>query len=207
MSFAERQARRRLLELIDARARRFSSDDELWPIRVPREPLLLEDLSREALDGSGLVGEAALRARTLLYCEWDDGSAWELWIMNLPSGLKVFCDTGAGETRILASGGRHSSDQTDRQFLALLASTGGERFGIELAGGAPVRVRSPFLAPGGDGDVLVDFFVHLFEVTGTEGSLQAQLHQAARPAGPGAAGADFRDAVVSWLRLAASKIE
>ncbi|HUE97210.1 MAG TPA: hypothetical protein VMN39_11145, partial [Longimicrobiaceae bacterium] len=185
----------------------FSSDDELWPIRAPREPLLLEDLAREALDVSRLVGAASLRARTLLYCEWDDGSPWELWVMNLPSGLKVFCDTGAGETRILASGGRHSSDQTDRQFLEVLASTGGERFGIELAGGAPVRVRSPFLAPGGDGDVLVDFFVHLFEVAGTEGSVRDQLHQAGRPAGPGAAGVDFRDAVVSWLGLAASKIE
>lgn len=207
MSFAARQARRRVLESIEARARRFSSDDELWPIRVPREPLPIEDLVRETVpDTPWLVDPASLRTRTLLWCEWDDGSTWELWVMRLASGLKVFCDTGGGEARILASGGRHSSDDTDRQFMEALGASAGERFGIELAGGAPVRVRSPLAGPGGAGDLLVDFFVHLFEVTGTEETVLAQLDRAGRRPPPGVYGRDFRDAVVSWLGLVASKI-
>lgn len=208
MSFAERQARRRVKELIESRASRFSSDEELWPIRVPREPLLLHALVSEAApDEASLVSEASLRARTLLVCKWEDGSSWELWVMTLASGLKVFCDTGGGETRILATGGRHSSEQTDRQFMDALASSGGERFGIELAGGAPCRVRSLLRGSGASGDLLVDFFVHLFEVTGAEASVLGQLERAGRPAGRGAAGRDFRDAVVSWLDLAASNME
>lgn len=206
MSFAARQARVRLLELIEARARRFHSDDELWPIRIPREPLLLDELAREAVpDAHWLIDPAALRSRTLISCSWDDGSEWELWVLMLPSGVKVFCDTGGGETRILATGGRHSSDETDRQFLEALAASGGERFGIELAGGAPTRVRSPLAGEGG-GDLLADFFVHLFEVTGAEASVLEQLDRAGHPAPTGAHGRDFRDAVVSWLGLVASKI-
>jgi hypothetical protein len=206
MSFAARQARRRLLELVDARARRFHSDDELWPIRIPREPLLLDELAREAApDAHWLIDAAALRSRTLIACTWDDGSEWDLWVLMLPSGVKVFCDTGGGETRILATGGRHSSDETDRQFLEALAASGGERFGIELAGGAPSRVRSPLVGEA-DGDLLADFFVHLFEVTGTEATVLGQLDRAGRPVGWGVDGRDFRDAVVSWLGLVASKI-
>ena len=38
--------------------------------------------------------------------------------------------------------GRNAGDETDRQFLMLLSESAGETFGIEMAGGAPTRVRS-----------------------------------------------------------------
>lgn len=211
MSFAERQARVRVMEVVEARAKRFRSSEDLWPIRVPREPLSLEELVRQALPGGHVRFDVrSLRARTLLHLEWDDGSAWQLWVMVLSSGLKVFCDTGWDESRVLASGGRHSSDETDRLFLEVLAESGGERFGIEMSGGAPAIVRSSLPAPDRRDcpdypDCLVEFFVHLFEVTGTEASVREQLQEAGLTPGPGPGGTDFRDTVASWLEVAASK--
>lgn len=200
--FAERQARQRVVELVERQVARFRSDEELWPIRIPREPLLLEDIVRQALpDDHGTFDIEALRQRVLMALEWKDGSRWELWILRLPSGLKVFCDSGGGESRILATGGRHSSEQTDRLFLEHLAASGGERFGIEMAGGAPVRVR----AGGVDRELLVSFFVDLFEVTRTEGSVRAQLEEAGVPEEAAAGGTDFRHGVASWLDFVASK--
>jgi hypothetical protein len=203
MSYAARQARRRVTEVVERAVRRFGSDEDLWPIRVPREPLSLDDLVRQALpDDYGRPFDfATLRARTLLNLTWEDDSAWELWVMALPSGLKVFCDSGADEHRLLATGGRHASDETDRLFLERLAESGGERFGIEMAGGAPTLVR----AGGIERDRLIDFFVHLFEVTGAEASVRKQLDQAGVTVAEAAGGADFRHLVASWLDLAASK--
>lgn len=190
--------------MIESRATRFRSSDDLWPLRVPREPLSLVDLVRTALPvGAVPFDVLSLRTRTLLYCEWDDGSTWELWAMILPSGLKVFCDTGTDETRILASGGRHSSGETDRLFLEHLAESGGERFGIEMSGGAPTVVRSALASR----ELLVDFFVHLFEVTGAEASVRHQLDRKGVTPAHGPAGADFRDVVASWLGVVASKTE
>jgi hypothetical protein len=201
MTYAARQARLRVTEGVERAVRRFGSDEDLWPIRVPREPLSLDDLVRQALpDDHARFDVGALRARTLLHLTWEDDSAWELWVMMLPSGLKVFCDTGADEHRVLATGGRHAGAETDRLFLERLAESGGERFGIEMAGGAPTVVR----AGGIERDRLVDFFVHLFEVTGTERSVRQQLDRAGIPVPTAAGGADFRHLVASWLDLAAS---
>ena len=114
----------------------------------------------------------------------------------LPSGLKIYCDTGDDETRVLASGGRNEGDESDRAFLELLAESAGRHFGIEMAGGAPRSVRSPM-----DREFLVECFVDLFEVTGSEDSLRAQLPE---PQGertsPG--GLDFRTDVEAWLAAA-----
>ena len=71
---------------------------------------------------------------------------------------------------MLASGGRNEGDESDRAFLELFAESAGGHFGIEMAGGAPRSVRSPM-----DREFLVDRFVDLFEVTGSEDSLRAQL--------------------------------
>jgi hypothetical protein len=188
-------------EQVERRVRRFSSDEDLWPVRVPVEPLSLDAVIREALPESyERFDVQALRARTLLRLEWEDGSTWELWVLMLPSGLKVFCDTGGGEHRILATGGRHSSAETDRLFLEHLAESAGQRFGIEMAGGAPTGVR----AQGIERERLVDFFLHLLEVTGEEHSVRTQLEEAGTTVGVGPDGTDFRHAVASWLTLVAS---
>jgi hypothetical protein len=201
MSFAARQARLRVSEFVERSVRRFGSDEDLWPIRVPREPLRLDDLVRQALpDDHARFDTASLRARTLLHLAWDDGSQWELWVMTLPSGVKVFCDSGADEQRVLATGGRHSSAETDRLFLERLAESGGERFGIEMTGGAPAVVR----AAGLDRAWLIDFFVHLFEVTGAQGSVRQQLDEAGIVVEDAPGGHDFRHIVASWLDVAAS---
>ena len=141
---------------------------------MPREPLLLDDVMRQSLaDEARRFDLATLRSRPLLSFEWDDGSRWEAWVGVLPSGLKIYCDSGDDETRVLASGGRNEGDESDRAFLELFAESAGSHFGIEMAGGAPRSVRSPL-----DREFLVDLFVNLFEVTGSEDSVRAQLPDA-----------------------------
>ena len=81
--------------------------------------------------------------------------------------LEGYCDADDQETRILASGGRNAGEESDRLFLAVLADTGGEEFGIEMSGGAPTRVRSSIA----DRAFLIEFFVNLFEVTHAEASV------------------------------------
>ena len=196
VSYALRQMRARVAEQLEARAKRFTSNQDMWPVRVPRDgPLSLGALVRDALpDVHARFDPLTLRTRTLLHLEWDDGAAWELWVAVLPSGLKLFCDTGADETRVLASGGRHANDDAERLFLQLLSESAGETFGLELSGGAPTRVRTSLRAR----DLLVDFFVNLLEVSNEEASLRGQLP--ARPdVRPGPAGHDFREDVERWL--------
>ena len=48
-SFASRQLRLRVLDALDGRVKQFLRREELWPLRVPREPLLLDDVVRQAL--------------------------------------------------------------------------------------------------------------------------------------------------------------
>ena len=195
-SFLSRQLRLRVLETLDERVRQFLRREELWPLRVPREPLLLDDVVRQALgEDARRFDAAALKTRSLLALEWDDGSRWEAWVGALPSGLKIYCDTGGGESRVLASGGRNEGDQSDRAFLELFAESAGGHFGVEMAGGAPRSVRSPF-----DAAFLVDRFVDLFEVTGNEDSLREQLSESERTDSPGAH--DFRSDVERWLAAA-----
>ena len=65
-----------------------------------------------------------------------------------------------------------------------------------MAGGAPSRVQSGI----GDREFLVELFVNLFEVAGTEDSVREQvaaLHR--RSDGPSHDGADFRADVELWL--------
>jgi hypothetical protein len=196
--FHRRQQRLRVLEELERRVRAFRTDEDLYPLRVPREPVPLPEVITQALpDNPAAFDARTLRQRTLLRLEWEDGSVWELWVLVLPSGLKLFCDSGEEEARVLASGGRRASDETDRQFLQLLAESAGARFGIELSGGAPSRVRTPL----GDREFLVDLFVELFEVAGAEDSVRRALVQARALTRSGHAEADrdFHHDVASWL--------
>jgi len=193
--FAARQLRLRVLEALELRVKQFLRRDELWPLRVPREPLLFETVLNGLGDEARGFDPASLRVRTLLSFEWADGSWWRAWVGVLPSGLKIYCDSGELESRVLASGGRNEGDDSDRAFLELFAESGGRHFGIEMAGGAPRSVRSPFPR-----DLLVDAFVNLFEVTGTEDTVRDQID---RPdAAPSALGHDFRLDVERWLEEA-----
>ena len=47
--FAARQLRLRVLEALELRVKQFLRRDELWPLRVPREPLLFDAVLRQAL--------------------------------------------------------------------------------------------------------------------------------------------------------------
>ncbi|MGH9372539.1 MAG: hypothetical protein ACRD15_13500 [Vicinamibacterales bacterium] len=197
-TFSVRQARVLVLEAIEERVKQFRRREELWPLRVPQNPILLDEVIDRALpEGGHRFDPAALRTRTLLRLGWPGGSVWEAWMSVLPSGFKLYCDSSDEETRILASSGRNEGDESDRVFLMLLAESAGEHFGIEMSGGAPSRVRSSIT----DGEFLVELFVNLFEVTGAEDSVRRQLPD--RPQHHRhATGADFRIDVESWLSRA-----
>ena len=184
-----RQARVAALEALDRRVRQFRGREELWPLRVPSEPIVLEDVLEEALGGVAHRFDAdSLRSRTLLELTWDDGASWSAWLIVLPSKTKLYCDSDHEETRILASGGRNEGDENDRVFLRLLAESGGAHFGIEMSGGAPSRVRSSI----DDRAFLVEIFVELFEVIGAEDSVRRALGTSPS--------ADFQDDVERWLK-------
>ena len=189
----ERQMRVRLLDALERRARQFRSRKEIWPLRVPREPIPLADIMREALaDDYRRFDPVALRSRRLLSLRWDDGSAWDAWVIALPSGLKIFCDWNGEENHVLASGRRDAEGvDTDRFFLELLSESAGEHFGIETAGVPPSRVRSSII----DKSFLTDVFVNLFEVAGTEASVREDLAALGHSHDTG----DFREDVNRWL--------
>ena len=203
--YAQRQQRLRVLEALELEAKQFRTREELFPIRIPREPLRLDDIVERALgpldDEGRRFDLLSLRARTLLRLEWDDGSEWDAWVIVLPSQLRLFCDTGNDETRVLGSGGRNAGDETDRQFLSLLAESAGETFGIEMSGGAPSRVRSSIA----DRPFLVEVFVNLFEVRSMEAAVRADLDDLGveRSRLDTAAGTDFRIDVERWLEVVA----
>jgi hypothetical protein len=183
-----RQARVAVLEALDRRVRQFRGREELWPLRVPAEPIPLDDVIEEALGDLGRSFEpATLRSRTLLELTWDDGAAWSAWVIVLPSKTKLYCDSGVDETRILASGGRNEGEESDRVFLQLLAESGGAHFGVEMAGGPPTRVRSSII----DRAFLVNFFVELFEGAGDEESIRRRLGRTSSH--------DFQHDVEEWL--------
>jgi hypothetical protein len=194
-----RQVRVRVLETLERRARQFRSRQELWPLRVPREPVRLEDVIEEALPAGYRAFETiTLRSRTLLSLRWDDGSRWDAWVIALPSGLNLYCDSDAEESRILASGKRDAEGgDVDRFFIELLAESAGEHFGIATTGIAPSRVRSSLT----DRAFLVEVFVNLFEVTGAEASVRSELAARAIPASAEAevGRRDFRTDVERWL--------
>jgi hypothetical protein len=201
-----RLLRARVLDALRARAKQFRTREELWPLRVPREPVPMEDVIQGALpDDHRDFDPSTLRSRTLLHLAWeapssnrregrtDNGSAWEAWVIALPTGVKLYCDSGEDETRILASGGRNEGDESDRMFLRLLSESAGQHFGIEMSGGAPTRVRSSIA----DRAFLVDMFVNLFEVTGTEDSVRKALEHRSPPAARDMS--DFRADVERWI--------
>ena len=197
----QRQFKTRVLETLERRAKQFRTREVLYPLRVPHEPLPLDDVIEEALgDEHSRFDPLSLRARTLLRLDWDDGSAWEVWVVMLPSGLRLFCDIGHEAAHVLASGGRNAGDETDRLFLERLAESAGQDFGIEMSGGAPCRVRSSIT----DRTFLADVFVALFEETGVEASVRAGLPSRAAdgPAENDPPGADFRADVERWLTYA-----
>ena len=183
-----RQARVAVLDALDRRVRQFRGREELWPLRIPAEPIALENVVEEALgDAARRFDPATLRSRTLLELTWDDGAAWSAWVIVLPSKTKLYCDSDVEETRILASGGRNEGDESDRVFLQLLGESGGAHFGIEMSGGAPTRVRSSI----SDRAFLVDFFVELFERAGDEESVRRRLGRTSSH--------DFQHDVEEWL--------
>jgi len=192
VSHAIRQLRVRVLDALEARVKQFLRREELWPLRVPPEPLRLDAIVDHVLaEDARAFDVSALKTRTLLSLEWEDGSRWEAWVGALPSGLKIYCDSGEDESRVLASGGRNEGDESDRAFLELFAESAGHHFGIEMAGGAPRSVRSPLAR-----EFLIDRFVDLFEVTGSEESVRQQLHERTPAHGDGH---DFRADVEAWL--------
>jgi len=190
---ASRHLRLRVLEALDQRVKQFRTREDLYPLRAPREPLVLEEVILHALNDDQVgFDHAALRSRTLLTLDWDD-ARWEAWVITLPSRVKLYCDSDAHETRILASGGPNAGTESDRLFLGLLSESAGEEFGIEMAGGAPTRVASSL----DDREFLVDFFVNLFEVTHAEDSVRIVLPEAESALD---GGIDFRHDVARWLR-------
>lgn len=170
--FGHRQLNARVLETLESRVKQFRGREELWPLRIPSEPILLDDVIEEALgEDAQRFHPNVLRTRTLLQLEWDAATRWEVWMTALPSKTKVYFDSDGHETRLLASGGRNEGDENDRVFLQLLAETAGSAFGIEFSGGAPSRVRASI----SDRAFLVEFFVSLFEVAGAEESVRGAI--------------------------------
>lgn len=170
--FGHRQLNARVLETLESRVKQFRGREELWPLRIPSEPILLDDVIEEALgEDAQRFDPNVLRTRTLLQLEWDAATRWEVWMTALPSKTKVYFDSDGHETRLLASGGRNEGDENDRVFLQLLAETAGSAFGIEFSGGAPSRVRASI----SDRAFLVEFFVSLFEVAGAEESVRGAI--------------------------------
>jgi hypothetical protein len=198
MTIGQRHLRLRVLEALERWAKQFRSHEDLWPFRVPHDPLPLEDIILESLaDEGGSLDTRALRARTVLRMDFHDGAAWEAWVVALPSGIMLYCDSDGEETRVLASAKRGNPLEADRFFLELLAESRGHHFGIEMSGTAPDRVRTSI----GDRDFLVDVFVDLLEGTEAEHA----IHERLRPKGETtksrqtADGTDFRADVEQWL--------
>ena len=73
-SFASRQLRLRVLEALEVRVKQFLRREELWPLRVPREPLLLDDVVRQAIaEEARRFDVASLKSRSLV--RWNGRTA------------------------------------------------------------------------------------------------------------------------------------
>jgi hypothetical protein len=182
VDFENRQAKLKVVEALELRAKQFRGRQDIWPFRVPHEPLHLEEIIDRAVDGEGMVNLDALRSRTVLELSWGP-HRWELWVLTLPSGILLYCDSGDDETRVLASAKRGNPGEADGFFLERLAESRGDLFGIEMSGPAPDGVRSSI----GDRGFLADVFVELFE--GTEAARTIDDEPAA----------DFHTTVERWL--------
>lgn len=190
--FNDRQLRLRVIELLEQRVKQFRTREELWPLRVPHEPLSLAEIVDAAMGSSERrFDPTTLRSRTVLQLEWEDGSTWSAWVILLPSKVKLFCDSGEEGPRVLASGGRNMGDESDRLFLTLLAESAGHHFGLELSGGVPTRIRS-WIA---DREFLLDALVELFEVAGLQDDIRADLTERRGAVIDN----DFRSDLDAWL--------
>ena len=96
LGFADRQGRLRVIEALELRIKQFRGREEIWPFRVPHDPLDLDGIIERALDGQGAVAHDALKARTILEFLWD-AHRWELWVLALPSGISQ-SDPRVGQT-------------------------------------------------------------------------------------------------------------
>ena len=68
-----RQLRLRILEALEALVKQFRTREDIYPLRVPREPIPLDEVIARALpDDHAAVDPITLRSRTLLTLEWDD---------------------------------------------------------------------------------------------------------------------------------------
>ena len=190
----------RVLEALERQALQFRTREEIWPFRVPHAPMALEEVIDEALgDEAARFDLSGLRARTVLWCSWDSGETWDAWVIMLPSGLHLYCDTDGDETRLLASVKRGAAAEADRMFLELLAQSAGLHLGIEMGGDPPDRVRSSIT----DRAFLVDFFVELYEGTAAEPPIrQAAAALPQPPDSRDVLGSDFRSDVDLWLPTA-----
>jgi hypothetical protein len=186
--YQKRLWRARVLEALELRAKQFRTREEVFPFRVPHEPLPLDAVVEEALAGGGRADEDQLRTRTVLSLHWADGAAWSAWVITLPSGIHLYCDSDEHETRVLGSIKRGSPVEADAFFVELLAESSGRHFGIEMGGSVPDRVRTSIP----DRDFLVDMFVEMFEGTPAQASILA----AENPVGTAS---DFRTDVALWL--------
>jgi hypothetical protein len=179
-----RQWRVRVLEALEMRARQFRARADIWPFRVPHEPLDLEEIVEAALSADeGWIQPSSLKSRSVLRLEWEGGDAWELWAMALPSGIHLYCDSDGEETRVLASVRRGNPGEADGFLLERLAESRGHRFGIQMEGPAPDRVKCAI----GDREFLADVFVELLE--DTEASAGVKKTGAS----------DFRADIADWL--------
>lgn len=187
--YQKRLLRARLLEALELRAKQFRSRQDTYPFRVPHAPLALDELAGQALaDDGGHVDEDDLKSRGVISLHWEDGAEWAAWVVTLPSGVHMYCDTDAHETRVLATLKRGSALEADRFFLELLAESDGHAFGIEMTGGVPDGIRTAIT----DREFLTDVFVEMYEGT----PAQAAIHRSEQSA---TGGRDFRADVARWL--------
>lgn len=161
--------------------KQFRSREDGWPFRMPHDALDLDAVVGPGSADGVPVRTDLLRGRVVLRFEWRSGDVWELWVIALPSGVQIYCDTNGRESRVLASAKRGTPSDADGFFLERLAESRGHLFGIEMAGPPPDRVKSSI----GDREFLADVFVDLFEGTDAERALGA--------------GPDFRAVVAGWL--------
>ena len=187
--YQKRVLRGRVLEALELRAKQFRAREDTYPFRVPHDPLPLHELVEEALaDGGGRLDEEELKSRTVMSLDWHDGTTWIAWVIALPSGIHMYCDSDAHETRVLATVKRGSALEADYFFLELLAESSGHAFGIEMGSAPPDRVRTTIV----DRDFLAHVFVEMFEGTPAQAEIESSEHQ------PGE-GNDFHADVVRWL--------
>lgn len=186
--YQKRLLRARVLEALELRVKQFRAREDTHPFRVPHAPLHLGALIDDALAGDGgTIGEDELRSRFVLSLHWHDGATWSAWVITLPSGIHVYCDSDAHETRVLGSLKRGSALEADHFFLELLAESSGHAFGIEMGADLPDRIRTTMA----DREFLTDVFVEMFEGTPSQAMIQARGFAGERH--------DFRGDVASWL--------